>query len=534
MMAEQDVNGFGTPDGSNGAQFVRPGRAQEPQPVYDPGAAAADVPPYEQTARLPQGAYPAPTGSPYAQGYGQQAYAQGAPAQGGPAQNGYGQNGYGQAPYGQPFGQSYGPAGQYPPAQPPRKRSAMGRMAFAVGSLAAIGILATSTGLLNPNLTSTTGNAGGGTGPVASAPAQSGNSGNSGTSGSGSGTSGSGLPQMPDPGTGQSGSAGNVGTGTSSSSAKTNATAAQTKGVVLINTTMPSGEAAGSGMVIDAGGYVLTNYHVVQGSTAVKVTVVASSKAYTATVVGHDATNDVALLKLQGASGLDTVTLDNDAVSNGQDVVAVGNAEGQGYLTAASGQITDTAATVTVSNDSATGTETLKNVYETNAQAQPGDSGGPLFDTQNEVTGMTTAGEQTYAGPGGRSGRSGSSSSGSATTVASYAIPIARAMSVVKQIETGTSSGTVVVGANPYLGITVSSRGGAVVQSVGTGTPAQKAGLTTGSQITSLAGKSVSSQATIAAALAGHKPGDSIEVAWSDAQGDAHTATVVLGSSPLN
>jgi len=304
------------------------------------------------------------------------------------------------------------------------------------------------------------------------------------------------------------------------------ATAAQTKGVVLINTTLTNGSAAGTGMVLDSTGEILTNYHVVQGSTKVEVTVVASNKTYTATVVGHDATNDVALLKVEGASGLDAVAIDNDAVRVGETVSAVGNANGQEYLTAATGQITSTAATVTVSNDSATGSETLTDVYETNAQARPGDSGGPMFDTENEVTAMTTAGESTYRGP----------RSGTSTTVASYAIPIARALSIVKQIESGSSSGTVKVGANAYLGITIATRtsSSAIVSTVTAGTPAADAGITSGSTITAIGSTAVASQPEIATALAGLSPGDSVKVSWTDASGAKRSATVTLASSPVN
>lgn len=531
-MAEQD-NTSGVTDGRFDGSFARPGQSPyDSRTPYDQGAPSpagrpslppdlAAVPAYEQTAVMPAASYPPP--APGATPYSAQSYA---PAAAYAPSYGAGPGGYGPGAYPPPYGTPYGaPYGALPPAPAPRKRGALGRVGLVMGSLAAVGILAASTGLLTPAV-SPVGSSGTGGLPTATAPAnpagQSGSSGQSGTSQSGQAGTGQ-------SGTSQSGSA--QGSGTASTSTKSNATAAQTKGVVLIDTTMTNGQAAGSGMVIGSDGLVLTNYHVVQGSTSVKVTVVASDKNYTAKVVGHDATNDVALLQLEGASGLDTVSFDNDPVTQGENVVAVGNAEGQGYLSAAAGQITDTSATVTVSNDSATGTETLKDVYETNAQAQPGDSGGPLFDTQNEVTGMTTAGQQTFAGPGSRSGRSGT---GTATTVASYAIPIAKALAIVKTIEGGTSSGTVVVGANPYLGITVSSRGGAVVQTVGSDTPAAKAGLTAGSEITALGGKSVTSQAAVASALAGHNPGETISMSWTDAQGADHTADVTLGSSPIN
>ena len=139
---------------------------------------------------------------------------------------------------------------------------------------------------------------------------------------------------------------------------------------------------------------------------------------------------------------------------------------------------------------------------------------------------MTTAGEQTYRGP----------RSGTSTTVNSYAIPIARALSIVEQIESGTSSGTVKVGANAYLGITIATRGtgSAVVSSVTSGTPAETAGITAGSTITAIGGTFVASQAEIAAALAGRSPGDSVKVSWTDSSGKAHSATVKLAASPIN
>lgn len=388
-----------------------------------------------------------------------------------------------------------------------RRASSRSRLMAGVGSLVAVAVLVAAAGLLSGRSATTSSSVPqGATTPAASAPAVPGGTQPGNTTAPQSGTS--------------------TGVGTQSSTGQVAATAAQTKGVVLINTTVAGGSAAGTGMVIDSSGLVLTNYHVVQGSTKVEVTIAATDKTYTATVVGHDAVNDVALLRLAGASALETVAIDRDAVTVGTKVVAVGNANGQDFLTGAAGTITDTAATVTVRNDSAAGSETLTDVYETNAQAQPGDSGGPLFDTQNEVTGMTTAGEQTFRGP----------RTGTATTVTSYAIPIARALSIVKQIETGTSAGTVRVGPNAYLGIMVSTAqtGSAIVSSVTSGTPAAKAGITAGSAITKIGGTTVSTQAQIAAALAGRSPGQTIKVGWTDASGQTHSADVVLAASPVN
>lgn len=322
-------------------------------------------------------------------------------------------------------------------------------------------------------------------------------------------------------------------TGPSSSSqravtqSQTTASEAQSKGVVLITTQTTSGAAAGTGMVLSSDGYVLTNYHVVESSTQITVTIAATNKEYTATVVGHDATNDVALLKLSGASNLDTVTIDNDTVKAGDSVTAVGNSQGQGYLSAATGQLTSTSSSITVQNEtSASQTETLTNVYETSTQAVPGDSGGPMFDSENEVLGITTAGE-TQA----------DSRTGTSSTVSSYAIPIARAMDIVKQIESGQSSGTVQVGPKAYMGVTVQgTQGGSVVISqVVSGGPAADSGLSVGQLITAVDGTAINSQATLSTVLAGHKPGDTISVTVSSAYGSgSQTVSMTLGSSPIN
>ncbi len=312
---------------------------------------------------------------------------------------------------------------------------------------------------------------------------------------------------------------------------RTNVTEAQSRGVALITTTVSGGTAAGTGMVIDATGLVLTNYHVVQGSTGVEVTLATTGQTYAATVVGHDAAADVALLKVD-AAGLATVAVDHDPVAVGDAVTAVGNADGQQFLSAAAGAITDTSQTVTVSNDSAAGSETLSGVYVSDAAAVPGDSGGPLFDAQTEVTGMTTAGQQTYSGPRSRAR--------TATTVATYAIPIGRALAIADQIRAGQETAEVRIGPSAYLGIMVGAAGtpatesGVTVTSVTDGTAAARAGITAGSTITAIGGTPVASQAALAAALGVRNPGDQVAVSWRDAAGAAHTAQVALGASPVN
>ena len=311
------------------------------------------------------------------------------------------------------------------------------------------------------------------------------------------------------------------------SSEQTTATAAQGVGVVLISTSSSSAQGAGSGMVLSSDGYVLTNYHVVQSSTEVQVEVASTGRSYTATVVGHDASQDVALLKLADATGLQTVTIDDDGdPAVGDTVTAVGNSEGQGYLSAAEGRVTATDASITVSSETASsGSESLTDVLKTTAGALPGDSGGPMFDDEGEVVGITTAGEQ--ASTGART---------QAVTVASYAVPIQRAMAIVQQIEDGQESGSVKVGPNAYLGVSVltSDAGTMTVSSVVPDGPADAVGIGRGAVITGLDGHPVASHADLAALLAGKEPGDQVSIRWTDASGLQRSGSIELGSSPVN
>lgn len=314
-------------------------------------------------------------------------------------------------------------------------------------------------------------------------------------------------------------------------------------GVVLVETTTTSGSAAGTGMVIDPSGLVLTNYHVVSSSTEVQVTIATTGATYPATVLGFDSSRDVALLQLTGAKNLATVTLDDDEnLAVGDAVTAIGNANGQGFLSSASGSVTDLSTVVTTSNETTvTGTERLTGVIETNAAAVPGDSGGPLVDAEGEVVGMTTAGSTNNANvPSGQS--------------VSFAVPIETALSVVNQIRSGDESGTVTIGPKAWLGITVQTaqttsprqRGGyqpgttttttsgVTVGSVETGGPAATAGITAGSTITAINGVSIGSAAELAEVLADLEPGNTVQITWTTASGASQSGKLTLGESPVN
>ena len=297
-------------------------------------------------------------------------------------------------------------------------------------------------------------------------------------------------------------------------------------GVVVIRTTYASGTGAATGMVLTPSGKVLTNNHVVRGATQLRVRVPETGKTYRAQVLGYSVSADVALLKLRGASGLETVSVGNSSTAEvGDQVTAVGNAGGTGTLTAKDGAITGLGRTITV-GDSPVDSTRLSRLIETNADLRPGDSGGPLLDAAGRVIGMNAAVTlRLGAGSGASDG---------------YAIPIARATSIVKQIESGMSSGSVHVGATPFLGISVGRpspfseavTSGIPVASVKAGSPAARAGLEPGDVIVSLNGNPVPTYSKLVTRLLRWHPGDTARLAGVDELGSRSAATVTLASGP--
>ena len=188
--------------------------------------------------------------------------------------------------------------------------------------------------------------------------------------------------------------------------------------VVDVNTTLPQGAAAGTGMVISSSGEVLTNNHVINGATSVSVTA-AGGKTYQAKVVGYDATDDVAVLQLQGDPKLPTISTSSSQPAVGDSILGIGNALGKGGTPAtAPGTVTAVNQTITASDDDGSNPETLKGTIQIDANIEPGDSGGPLVNANGQVVGMDSAGSQsqqtaaTSSGSGDGSGGFGSGSYG--------------------------------------------------------------------------------------------------------------------------
>jgi len=313
----------------------------------------------------------------------------------------------------------------------------------------------------------------------------------------------------------------------------------------------------GTGIVLTSNGEILTNNHVINGATSVSVTDIGNGKTYKATVVGYDESQDIAVLQLSGASGLTTAsTGDSSSVGVGNSVVALGNAGGVGGTpSVAAGSVTALNQSITASDESSGSSEQLTGLIETNADIQAGDSGGPLVNSHGQVIAMDTAASTNYqfggygnGGFGGGSGSSGSGSSGSGSsssnpsTTQGYAIPINTALTIAKEIDGGQASSTVHIGATAFLGVQIegSSQGqgfqqttqGVAIAGTESGTPAANAGLGDGDVITSLGGKSVSTGTDIQEILVGHHPGDKVSIAWTDPEGQSHTATLTLGTGP--
>ena len=339
-----------------------------------------------------------------------------------------------------------------------------------------------------------------------------------------------------------------------------NATAVAAKvnpGLVDVNVTLgyQGGEAAGTGMVLTSSGTVLTNNHVIDGATSIRATDIGNGKTYTATVVGYDMTGDIAVLQLQGASNLATVSIgDSSAVKVGDPVVAIGNAGGAGGTpSAVTGTVTALNQSITASSEATGAAEQLSGLIATNAPIEAGDSGGPLVTANGKVVGMVTAATSRFffGQQGGQGGGQG------------YAIPSNTARTVAAQITGGQASDQVHIGTTAFLGVRVASAGagagfrfgegfprgfgppsgsspttpttpttGAVVVGVEPGTPAAAAGLVAGDVIVSVNGQDVVTPTTLTTLLQAHHPGDAVQLGWQDASGQPHTATVTLTTGP--
>jgi S1-C subfamily serine protease len=276
---------------------------------------------------------------------------------------------------------------------------------------------------------------------------------------------------------------------------------------------------------------VLTNNHVINGATSIRATDVGNGRSYQVKVVGYDHGKDVAVLQLQDASGLRTVTLgDSSGTAVGQRVVALGNAGGKGGApSVAAGRITGLSASITASDQSAGTSEALIGLIRHSADVQPGDSGGPLVNSAGQVIGINTAASFGFRLQSGQA--------------QAFAIPVREALLIGHQIEAGISSATVHIGDTGFIGVQVRSAASAAADGVPAGTgaaidsvlpesPAETAGLAAGDVIVSVDGHSISSPSALESTLQQHHPGDRVRISWTSQGGQMRSAVVVLTAGP--
>ena len=507
-------------DGSRPAEQP-PAGPQEQSPTGP--AAGADYP------TTPQPGYWGPT--PYR--YSTQPSQFGQPGQPGPYGYSTQPSQFGQpGPYGypsQPGQPTYDPHFWAPPEPPPsaaaktrkHRRALVGSISAAAVTAAAVGIVATHVGNSNDSSTPTSA-----TNPNSQlSPFSNGNGLGEGNNGGPDDSGSSGSRGGFGNGFGGDNGFGN-GSGGSSSGQRAQATDTQQVGVVDIDTVLNfgSGKAAGTGIVLTSGGEILTNNHVVEGSTSIKVTIVSSGKQYTGTVVGTDPTDDIAVIQLKDASGLATANLgDSSKVAVGDAVTAVGNAGGVGGTpSAAAGTVTALNQSITASDGNGSNSEQLTGMIQVNANIKAGDSGGPLYNASDKVIGIDTAAD---------TGRGGTGTTG-------FAIPIAKATSIADQIESGVETSTIHIGYPAFLGVQLSSTqapgAGVAIGGVVDGSAAAKAGLVAGDSVTSVNGTAVTSSTQLAQVMAGLEPGQHVKLTWTDSSGSSHIATVTLGTGPAD
>jgi Trypsin-like serine proteases, typically periplasmic, contain C-terminal PDZ domain len=297
--------------------------------------------------------------------------------------------------------------------------------------------------------------------------------------------------------------------------------------IVDINTIVGSGQAAGTGMILTSDGEVLTNNHVVKGSTTINVTIAGRSSTFTAHVVGVAPAADVALIQIEGVSGLPTVTIASSAnVKVGDPIVALGNALGAGGSpSVSSGSVIALNQTITASEGGGQ-SEQLDGMIQSDAPISPGDSGGPIVNSAGQVIGMITAGDvQGFR---------------SQTSAVNYAIPSDTALTFVNRIRAGETSAAITYGQVGFMGVSVrdltaaiasqlglSISSGALVVQVQSGSPADSAGITPDSVITKVGDAKITTSDSLGTAIKAHKPGDSVSVTWVDQRG-THTSTLTL------
>lgn len=284
-------------------------------------------------------------------------------------------------------------------------------------------------------------------------------------------------------------------------------------------------EGAGTGVIVTPDGLILTNKHVVEGASTVTVTNT-DGKQFEGKILALDAANDIAFIKVE-ATGLPAADLgDSDKVEVGQRAIAIGNALGEYSNTVTTGVISGKQRPVQAS-DGQGRTDTLTNLFQTDAAINPGNSGGPLLNIDGQVIGINTA-----------------VASGNNAQNIGFAIPINQVKSALESVKT---RGVII---RPYIGVryvmltdsfaernNLPVKQGALLRgdeqtiAVISGSPAAKAGLREGDIITKINDKEITRDNPLQSVVVGFSPGDTVKVTyWRD--GKEQTVDVKLEEAP--
>ena len=270
--------------------------------------------------------------------------------------------------------------------------------------------------------------------------------------------------------------------------------------------------ASGSGFIISSDGYILTNFHVIESSNSVTVTTYDGTE-YDAEIIGYDQSMDIAVLKIDAKELVPVVLGRSETLNVGDDVIAIGNPLGELTFSLTRGVVSALNRQVTLS-----GNVTME-LIQTDCAINSGNSGGALFNMYGEVVGITNA-------------KYSSSSSGASIDNIGFAIPVDDIRDIVDSIIT---NGYIV---KPYIGVSVSTvsseatgyglPGGASVQQIAEGSPAEKAGLQVNDIITAVNGTEISSSGELVEIVGNCTPGDELTLSVYR-QGETLELTLTVG-----
>ena len=286
-------------------------------------------------------------------------------------------------------------------------------------------------------------------------------------------------------------------------------------------------KAAGTGVIIDSNGLILTNKHVVPDGTRSVQVVTSDGTSYdNVQIIGRDPLNDLAILKVANPNNFKAASLGNsDDVRTGQKVIAIGNALGQFQNTVTSGIISGMGRPIEAGDESGGTSEQLTNLFQTDAAINSGNSGGPLLNLNGEVIGINTAIAADAENIG-------------------FAIPVNEAKSVIESVKTGGKISRAYIGVK-YVTLTpdvakqlnISTTQGAYVDtaqgSIVSGSPAEKAGLKGGDVITKVNGTELNDKTSLTTAIGRFKVGDTVTLTVVR-DGKSQQIKVTLAEAPTS